>query len=74
MTHSVVRVQAFCTGTFPSQLPVIEVDGRTIGDGKPGPVVARLQQLYAELVREDIRRGREAVMREVEGSKKVVFP
>jgi len=53
---------------------VIEVDGRTIGDGKPGPVVARLQQLYAELVREDIRRGREAVMREVEGSKKVVFP
>ncbi|GAA5986493.1 hypothetical protein JCM5350_003411 [Sporobolomyces pararoseus] len=66
--------EAFCTGTFPSQLPVVEVDGRTIGDGKPGPMVARLQKLYADLVRADISRGREAVMREMEGSKKVVFP
>ncbi|GAA5832210.1 hypothetical protein JCM3766R1_002336 [Sporobolomyces carnicolor] len=66
--------EAFCTGTFPSQIPVVEVDGRTIGDGKPGPMVAELQRLYAELVKSDIARGREAVLREVGGSRTVVFP
>ncbi len=29
--------------------PVLKVDGRTIGTGVPGPVVARLRQAYAEL-------------------------
>jgi len=37
-------------------------------------MVARLQKLYAELVKADVGRGREVVMREVEGSKKVIFP
>ncbi|GJN91368.1 hypothetical protein Rhopal_004389-T1 [Rhodotorula paludigena] len=66
--------EAFVTGTFPSQLAVISVDGRTIGDGKPGPMAARLQKLYKELVAADVGRGREAVMAEVQGAKKVIFP
>ncbi|GAA6003270.1 hypothetical protein JCM10207_001835 [Rhodosporidiobolus poonsookiae] len=66
--------EAFVTGTFPSQLPVVWVDGRTIGTGKPGPMVARLQQLYREMVKADVGRGRAAVMAEVEGSKQVIFP
>lgn len=29
-------------------MPVIEIDGKTIGDGKPGKIVARLRELYVE--------------------------
>lgn len=39
--------EAFVTGTFGGLTPVGEVDGRTIGDGRRGPVTERLQQLYA---------------------------
>lgn len=38
--------EAFVTGTFAGQVPVVAVDGRVVGDGKRGPVVARLQELY----------------------------
>lgn len=38
--------EAFVTGTFGGLTPVIEVDGRQIGDGKTGPVTQRLQDLY----------------------------
>ena len=41
--------EAFVTGTFGGITPVASVDGRKIGDSPvPGPVVRRLQQLYAE--------------------------
>jgi branched-chain amino acid aminotransferase len=43
--------EAFVTGTFAGLVPVHTVDGRRIGRG---PMVGRLQQLYAELVREDV--------------------
>ena len=46
--------EAFVTGTFAGVVPVHTVDGRTIGTGARGPVVGRLQQLYAELVRADV--------------------
>ncbi|MBW8312587.1 MAG: aminotransferase class IV [Rhizobium sp.] len=46
--------EAFCTGTFAGVVPVREIDGRTIGDGRPGPMVARLQALYRELVQRDV--------------------
>jgi branched-chain amino acid aminotransferase len=46
--------EAFVTGTFAGVVPVHTVDGRRIGDGRRGPVVERLQGLYAELVREDV--------------------
>lgn len=46
--------EAFCTGTFAGVVPVREIDGRTIGDGRPGPMVARLQGLYRELVQRDV--------------------
>lgn len=38
--------EAFVTGTFAGQVPVVAVDGRVVGDGTRGPVVERLQQLY----------------------------
>lgn len=50
--------EAFVTGTFSGQIPVREVDGRTIGSGQRGPMVARLQRLYAALCDEEAARGR----------------
>ena len=52
--------EAFVTGTFAGLAPVRMIDGRTIGDGRPGPVVARLQQLYRGLVERDVVAARES--------------
>jgi len=41
--------EAFVTGTMGGLVPVIAVDGRTIGDGKPGPVTSHLITLFADL-------------------------
>jgi branched-chain amino acid aminotransferase len=46
--------EAFVTGTFAGVVPVRSVDGRTIGDGRRGPMVERLQTLYRELVEADV--------------------
>lgn len=46
--------EAFVTGTFAGLVPVREIDGRVIGDGRRGPMVARLQELYAEYVAVDV--------------------
>jgi D-alanine transaminase len=42
--------ELFLTGTTTEVLPVTEVDGRAVGDGKPGPVARRLQEAYQEVV------------------------
>jgi branched-chain amino acid aminotransferase len=46
--------EAFVTGTFAGVVPVRTVDGRTIGTGARGPVVERLQGLYAAHVEADV--------------------
>lgn len=38
--------EAFATGTFGGLTPVVQVDGRTIGEGRPGPVTAQLSAWY----------------------------
>jgi branched-chain amino acid aminotransferase len=45
--------EAFVTGTLAGVVPVRSVDGRVIGDGHRGPVVKRLQGLYAQLLADD---------------------
>jgi len=40
--------EAFLTGTTSLVLPVVRVEERVIGDGRPGPVTRRLGRLYAE--------------------------
>ena len=42
--------EAFVTGTFGGLTPVVAVDGRTIGGGKPGPVTAQLTSAYRTAV------------------------
>jgi branched-chain amino acid aminotransferase len=41
--------EVFVTGTMGGIAPVIQLDGRVIGDGLPGPVTARLSGLLADL-------------------------
>ncbi len=43
--------EAFFTGTAAEVTPISEVDGRVIGNGKPGPVTKTLQQAFFEIVR-----------------------
>jgi len=45
--------EMFCTGTMGEIAPVVEVDGRRIGDGRCGPVTLRLSELFAELTRRE---------------------
>ena len=41
--------EAFITGTFGAQTPVVVIDGRPMSDG-PGPMTTRIRALYKELV------------------------
>ena len=43
--------EAFFTGTAAEVTPIIEVDRRRIGNGRPGPVTRRLQQRFFACVR-----------------------
>lgn len=40
--------EAFLTSTSPNVLAVVQLDGKKIGSGAPGPVVKKLNALYAE--------------------------
>jgi branched-chain amino acid aminotransferase len=40
--------EMFCTGTMGELAGVVQIDNRTIGDGKPGPMTKRLSELYAK--------------------------
>ncbi len=48
--------ECFTTGTMGELAPVLEVDGRTIGDGKVGPMTRRLQGLYAETIASELEK------------------
>lgn len=45
--------EAFLTGTAAEVIAVVEVDGRRIGTGKPGPITRRLLEEFRKLVRVD---------------------
>lgn len=42
--------ELFLTGTTSEILPIICVDGKPIGEGRPGPLTRRLQEAYRRLV------------------------
>ncbi len=46
--------EAFFTGTAAEVLPIRELDGRTIGEGRRGPITTRLQDLYFKSVRGEL--------------------
>ena len=43
--------EAFFTGTAAEVTPIREVDGRTIGNGKPGPITKKLQTQFFNIVK-----------------------
>ncbi len=43
--------EAFYTSASSFVMPVIEIDGRRIGEGEPGRYTRRLRELYLELAR-----------------------
>ena len=40
--------EMFCSGTMGELAAVVQLDGRPIGDGSPGPLTARLSELFAQ--------------------------
>ncbi len=45
--------EVFLTGTAAEMIPVIQIDGRAIGDGKPGVMFNRLLPMFRELTKVD---------------------
>ncbi len=43
--------EAFFTGTAAEVTPIREVDGRSIGSGKPGPITKKMQKLFFNIVK-----------------------
>jgi branched-chain amino acid aminotransferase len=43
--------ECFITGTAAEIVPVVKIDGRVIGAGKPGPVTRRLEEAYHALTK-----------------------
>lgn len=50
--------EMFCTGTMGELAAVTRLDGREIGDGRPGPLTGRLSQLFRDMT---AREGTEVV-------------
>jgi branched-chain amino acid aminotransferase len=45
--------ECFLTGTAAELIPVVECDGRVIGNGRPGPITRELRERFHALVREE---------------------
>jgi D-alanine transaminase len=46
LAEAQAAAEAFITAASAYVTPVVEIDGATIGDGRPGPVTRRLRELY----------------------------
>jgi branched-chain amino acid aminotransferase len=51
LTELYIADEVFASGTSAFVAPVIEVDGRTIADGKIGPMTLRLKKIHENLLR-----------------------
>jgi branched-chain amino acid aminotransferase len=48
--------EAFLTGTAAEVVPIREVDDRTVGEGRPGPITKQVQETYFGAVRGEVDR------------------
>ena len=46
-----IAEECFLTGTAAEIIPVVKIDGRTIGTGKPGKITSNLLKRYRDLIR-----------------------
>ena len=44
--------EAFVTGTLGGLTPVSSIDGRKVGQGKPGPITSQITDLYRSYIGE----------------------
>ncbi|HKY80821.1 MAG TPA: aminotransferase class IV, partial [Sphingobium sp.] len=51
VTEALRAREAFIASASTLCLSVVQIDGQRIGDGKPGPIAARLRQLYIDFAR-----------------------
>lgn len=51
--------EVFFTGTAAEVTPVREVDDRTIGEGKPGPITLKIQKMFFDIVKGKSKKHRE---------------
>ncbi len=47
----IIADECFLTGSAAEVIPVVRLDGRVIGDGKPGPITQQLLKAFHQLVR-----------------------
>jgi len=45
--------ECFLTGTAAEIIPVVKVDGRVIGTGRPGPITEKMRQLFQQVTKTD---------------------
>jgi branched-chain amino acid aminotransferase len=48
LAETYAAAEAFVTGTLGGVTPVVAIDGRKIGTGKPGPITARISEIYQQ--------------------------
>jgi branched-chain amino acid aminotransferase len=53
LTEAYRADEIFCSGTIGEIAGVTRVDGRVIGDGRPGPVTRRLSELFRAMTARD---------------------
>ena len=60
LTQAEVRAadELWVTSSSKEVLPIVELDGKPIGDGRPGPVFRRMFQLYQEFKQKVMRAGK----------------
>ncbi len=46
LDEALAAIEAFLTSTTSQVMPVVQIDGRPVGAGRPGPLTAALQALY----------------------------
>ena len=43
--------EAFLSSATTLVLPIVQIDGQAIGEGKPGPVTQHVRELYLQMVK-----------------------
>lgn len=51
LTEAQAAAEAFVTSASVFVMPVVRIDGREVGNGKPGPLTNRLREIYIEFCR-----------------------
>ena len=61
MTEAETRTadEIWVTSSSKEVLAIVKLDGRPVGNGRPGPVFQRMHQLYQEFKHTVMRAGRE---------------